>query len=175
MPQSARGMEIFFPRFIMSTLIHKVANIHLFDGIDRTKIGNCKQVSKILFGSLTTKNKVSVSPKITSFMLERFRTYPYPMPDMRSNAQSSTAMVPEPVEVQIQDNQQGPSQDETIPSILLEARKPTTSSSQKGEVSKKKRKHAPLPIITESGEEQTLTESPLVRKTKKAKKPELTT
>ncbi|KAL8088302.1 hypothetical protein AgCh_038183 [Apium graveolens] len=27
----------------------------------------------------------------------RFRTYPYPMPYMRSNAQSSTTMVPEPV------------------------------------------------------------------------------
>ena len=69
------------------------------NGIDTTKIGNCKQVSKIIFGSLTTKNKVNVSLKITSFMMERFKTYPYPMPDMRSNAQSSTAMVLEPVEV----------------------------------------------------------------------------
>ena len=99
MSLTTRGKEIFFPRFIMSTLIHKVADIHLLDGIDRKKIGNCKKVSKILFGSLTTKNKVSVSLKITPFMLERFKTYPYPMPDMRTNVNSSTTMAHVPVEV----------------------------------------------------------------------------
>ncbi|KAL8155708.1 hypothetical protein AgCh_000928 [Apium graveolens] len=114
MPLTARGKEIFFPKFIMSTLNNKVADIHLLNGINSTKIGNCKQVSKIIFGSLTTKNKVNTSPKITPFMLERFRTYSYPMPDMKSNAQSSTAMNPEPVEVQTQDHQQGSSQAATI-------------------------------------------------------------
>ncbi|KAL8091166.1 hypothetical protein AgCh_040320 [Apium graveolens] len=53
--------------------------------------------------------------------------------------------------------------------------KPTTSSSQKVEVSKKKRKQTPLAVINESGEVQTEHESPLVKKTKKEKQTELTT
>ncbi|KAL8131777.1 hypothetical protein AgCh_007632 [Apium graveolens] len=63
----------------------------------------------------------------------------------------------------------------TMPQSTRAARKPTTSSSQKDEVSKKKRKEITLTIMNESGEEQTPTESPLVRKLKKAKKTELTT
>lgn len=43
MPHATRGKEIFFPRSIMSTLNHKVADIHLLNGIDSTKIGNCKR------------------------------------------------------------------------------------------------------------------------------------
>lgn len=80
-------------------------------------------------------------------MLERFRTYPYPMPDMRSNVQASTAMVPDSVKVQTQEHQQGPSQAKTISSKPLVARKPTTSSSQKDEVSKRKRKKVTLTVI----------------------------
>ncbi|KAL8120267.1 hypothetical protein AgCh_017429 [Apium graveolens] len=150
MPLSARGKEIFFPRFIMSTLNNKVVDIHPLNGIDSTKLGNCKKVSKIIFG-LLTKNKVNASLKITPFMLERFRTYPYPMPYMRSNAQYSTSMIPEPVE-------------ET-----------KSSSSQKGEVSKKKRKGINLAVKTESGEERAQRETPLVKRSKRSKQTELTT
>ncbi|KAL8155323.1 hypothetical protein AgCh_000632 [Apium graveolens] len=67
-------------------------------------------------------------------MLEIFKTYPYPMPDMRSNVDSSAVLIPIPVEVQTQEHQQGPSNAETLSSLPLEARNPTTSSSQKGEM-----------------------------------------
>ena len=100
MPLELRGKEIFLPRFIMSAINYKVNDIHMLEGINRTLIGYCKQVSKILFGSLLIKNKVPVSLKLTPFMNERFKTYPYSMPDMRSSGnQSSTSMIPEPVEV----------------------------------------------------------------------------
>ncbi|KAL8087955.1 hypothetical protein AgCh_037919 [Apium graveolens] len=115
-------------KFVMPALNHKVHDIHMLNGIDRTKIGNFKQVSKVLFGSLINKNKVP-----------------------------------------------GPSQADTLPSIPLEARKPTTSSSQKAEVSKKKRKHATFKVVTESGDDNTELESHLVGKPKKAKKNELAT
>ncbi|KAL8156939.1 hypothetical protein AgCh_001880 [Apium graveolens] len=45
----------------------------------------------------------------------------------------TTTMAHVPMEVQIQDNQHGPSQVENTFSVPIEARKPTTSSSQKGE------------------------------------------
>ena len=70
MPLQSRGKEIFLPRFIMSTLAHKVNDIHMLNGIDQTRIGNCKQVSKIIFGSLVTKNKVNVSLRITPYVGE---------------------------------------------------------------------------------------------------------
>ncbi|MDV3180587.1 MAG: hypothetical protein Q8829_02810, partial [Candidatus Phytoplasma australasiaticum] len=89
--------------------------------------------------------------------------------DMRSNAQSSTAMIHEPVEVQTQDYQQGSSEAVTIISQPLEARKPTTSSSQKSEVNKSKRKRINLVVLTESGEERAERESPLVKRSKRSK------
>ncbi|KAL8088154.1 hypothetical protein AgCh_038070 [Apium graveolens] len=70
---------------------------------------------------------------------------------------------------------QEPSYVELVPSKPVEARKPTTPSSQKDEVSKKKRKGVTLTVITESGEDQHETESPLVKRSKKSKKTELTT
>ena len=42
MPLQMRGKEIFLPRFIMSTLTHKVHDIHLLNGIDKNRIVNCK-------------------------------------------------------------------------------------------------------------------------------------
>ncbi|KAL8100589.1 hypothetical protein AgCh_032737 [Apium graveolens] len=176
MPLESRGKEIFLPRFIMSVLNYKVNDIHMLEGVNRTLIGNCKQVSKILFGSLLTKNKIPVSLKLTPFMIERFKTYPYSMPGMRSiGNQSSTAMIPEPAEVQTQEHPQRSYQAVTIPSKPLEARQPTTSSSQKDEVSKEKRNEAILTVKTESGEEIAQKESPLVKRSKRSKQPELTT
>ena len=131
----SRGKEIFLPRFIMSALNYKVNDIHMLEGVNRTLIGNCKQVSKILFGSLLTKNKVPVSLKLTPFMIERFKTYPYSMPDMRTSAsQPSATMVPEPVEAQTQAHPQEPTHVEHVPSKPVEARKPTTSFSQRREM-----------------------------------------
>ena len=92
---------------------------------------------------------------------------------MRTLANSSTAMVSEPVEVQTQEHQQGPSQAAAISSKLLVAKKPTTSSSQKDVVSKKKRKEVNLVEIPESADDQIVL--PLVKKPKKSKQIELTT
>ncbi|KAL8121316.1 hypothetical protein AgCh_018157 [Apium graveolens] len=164
MPLESRGKEIFLPRFIMSALNYKVNDIYMLEGVNRSLIGNCKQVSKIQFGSLLTKSKVPVSLKLTPFMIERFKTYPYSMPDMRTSAiQLSATMVHAPVEAQTQE----PTHVEPVPSKPLAARKPTTSSSQKDEVSKKKRNEVTLTIMNESGEDQTEAESPLVKRSKK--------
>ncbi|KAL1824142.1 hypothetical protein ACET3Z_010920 [Daucus carota] len=175
MPLDKRGKKIFLPRFIMSTLTHKVNDIHSLPNIDNSQIGNCKQVSKIIFGTLTTKSRVNVSLKITPFMLERFRTYPYPMPDMRAPQTSSSAMIPEPVEVQSQAHPQKSSQAATLSSKTIDVKKPTASVSQKAEVSKKKRKEAPLSVINESESGEIEPESPLVKKSKRDRKIELTT
>ncbi|KAL8135765.1 hypothetical protein AgCh_010402 [Apium graveolens] len=176
MSLESRGKEIFLPRFIMSSLNYKINDIHMLEGVNRTLIGNCKQVSKILFGLLLTKNKVPVSLKLTPFMIERFKTYPYSMPDMRSSGnQPSATMVPEHVEAQTQAHPHEPTNIETVLSKPLETRQPTTSSSQKDEVSKKKRKGVTLAIIAESGEDQAGAESPLVKRSKRSKKTELTT
>ncbi|KAL8112705.1 hypothetical protein AgCh_020140 [Apium graveolens] len=164
MPLASRGKEIFLPRFIMAALNYKVHDIHMLNGIDITQIGNCTQVSKVIFGSLMTKNKVAVSLRLTPFMFERFRTYHYHMFDMRSNIESSAVLAPVSVEVQTQEHQHGHSHTETPSSLPIASRKPTTSSSQKGEVSKKKRKQTPLTLINESGEYQTEPESTLVKK-----------
>ena len=150
----------------MPGLNHKVNDIHMLEGVNRSLIGNCKKVYKILFGSFLTKNKVPVGLKLTPFMIEIFKTCPYSMPDVRTSvSQPSATIVPELVEAQTQAHLQEPTHVEPIPSQPITSRKPTTSSSQKAEVSKKKRKQAPLKVVCESGDDNTEPESHLVRKT----------
>ncbi|KAL8115927.1 hypothetical protein AgCh_022428 [Apium graveolens] len=53
-------------------------------------------VGSLILEELSTRltmHVVNVSLKITDFMLEKFRTYPYPMPDMRSSAMPRLANI----------------------------------------------------------------------------------
>lgn len=54
------------------------------EGLDKIIIGYSKSLSKILFGSLDTRNKVDVPLQITSYMDNIFKGYPLVQPIFHS-------------------------------------------------------------------------------------------
>ncbi|KAK1388666.1 hypothetical protein POM88_016844 [Heracleum sosnowskyi] len=55
-----RGTEIFYPRFLQCILNHLDSQLHELEGIDTTKLAYPKSMSKVLFGTLDTRNQVDV-------------------------------------------------------------------------------------------------------------------
>ena len=75
-----RDNEIFYPRFIQCILNSLDNNVHDQSCIDKSKLAYPKSMSKVLFGSLDTRNQVDVVLSITPFMSETFSTYPLAQP-----------------------------------------------------------------------------------------------
>ncbi|KAL8099790.1 hypothetical protein AgCh_032154 [Apium graveolens] len=90
---------------------------------------------------LSTKfSDYKIMLKICEIAREKFKTYSYPVPDMRSSSIARITMAPGPVAVQTQAHPQEPTTTGTISSQSLDASKPTASSSQKDGVIKKKKR-----------------------------------
>ena len=54
--------------------------LHELSSIDNKKLAYSKSMSKVLFGSLDTRNQVDVVLSVTPFMSETFKTYPLDHP-----------------------------------------------------------------------------------------------
>ncbi|KAK1373025.1 hypothetical protein POM88_029218 [Heracleum sosnowskyi] len=75
-----RGNDIFYPRFLQVILNFLDANIHELEGIDKTKMAYSKSMSKVIFGSLDTRNQVDVILSVTKHMHDTFESYPLDKP-----------------------------------------------------------------------------------------------
>ncbi|KAK1379297.1 hypothetical protein POM88_026041 [Heracleum sosnowskyi] len=162
-----RGNDIFYPRFLQVILNFLDANVHLLEGIDNTKMAYSKSMSKVLFGSLDTKNQVDVILSVTKHMQDTFESYPLDKPIYHELSWTGKAKT------------EGAAQ--SIPSLpipssnptentTVEDRQPSASISQKVDVTKKKSKKRALAVINDSveiGSEDP--ESPLTRQRKKSK------
>ncbi|KAK1399488.1 hypothetical protein POM88_009351 [Heracleum sosnowskyi] len=161
-----RGNDIFYPRFLQVILNYLDANIHDLEGIDKSKMAYSKSMSKILFGSLDTRNQVDVVLSVTKHMQDTFESYPLDKPiyhalswtgeDETEGASQSNPSLPIP------------SSNPTV-NTTVEVSQPSASISQKVDVTKKKKKRT-LAIIHESVElASEIPESPLTRPKKKSK------
>ncbi|KAK1364422.1 hypothetical protein POM88_039983 [Heracleum sosnowskyi] len=163
-----RGTEIFYPRFIQCILNHLDNQFHELDGINTSKLAYPKSMSKVIFGSLDTRNQVDVVLSVTQHMQDTFETYTLDKPiyhelSWKGNAKTEGAS-------------------ESIPSLPIPSsdppanctiviREPSAPISQKVGVTKKKTKKRTLANINESidlGSEEP--ESQLTRQKKKSKK-----
>ncbi|KAK1360059.1 hypothetical protein POM88_044533 [Heracleum sosnowskyi] len=162
-----RGNDIFYPRFLQVILNYLDANVHDLEGIDKSKMAYSKSMSKILFGSLDTRNQVDVVLSVTKHMQDTFESYPLDKPIYHALSWTGEAET----EGASQSNPSLP-----IPSsnptenTNVEIRQPSASISQKIDVTKKKSKKRALEVINESvGVGSENPESPLTRQSKKSK------
>ncbi|KAK1394320.1 hypothetical protein POM88_013376 [Heracleum sosnowskyi] len=162
-----RGNEIFYPRFLQCILNYLDANVHELEGIDKNKMAYSKSMSKILFGSLDTRNQVHVILSVTKHMQDTFESYQLDKPIYHELSWTGEAKT----EGATQSNPSLP-----IPSsnptanTTSEVREPSASISQKVGVTKKKTKKRALEVINETVEIGSETpESPLTRHSKKSK------
>ncbi|KAK1376045.1 hypothetical protein POM88_032238 [Heracleum sosnowskyi] len=162
-----RGNDIFYPRFLQVILNFLVANIHELEGIDKTKMAYSKSMSKVLFGSLDTRNQVDVILSVTKHMQDTFESYPLDKPIYHALSWTGEAET----EGAKQSNPSLPiPSSNPIANTTVEARQPRASVSQKTDVTKKKTKKRPLQVIQETIElESENPESPLTRQSKKSK------
>ncbi|KAK1365721.1 hypothetical protein POM88_041282 [Heracleum sosnowskyi] len=162
-----RGNDIFYPRFLQVILNFLDANVHDLEGIDKTKMAYSKSMSKVLFGSLDTRNQVDVILSVTKHMLDTFESYPLDKPIY--HALSWTGEAETEGATQSNPSLPIPSSNPTANSTI-EVRQPSASISQKIGVTKKKSKKRALAVINESVEIASENpESPLTRQSKKSK------
>ena len=166
-----RGNDILFPRFIQSVLNYLDANLTELPGLDKTRIGYSKSMSKVIFGNLDSRNDVNVRLVITHHMQEIFKSYPHKQPAFDSKYELARA------KLEVHNANPGPTnqppQPNTLPNTV-----PTASASQKVDASKKEKKRKqvaiePLAILSEAALASELgceePESPLIRPKKKKK------
>ncbi|KAK1388945.1 hypothetical protein POM88_017123 [Heracleum sosnowskyi] len=144
-----RGTEIFYPRFLQCILNHLDSHLHELEGIDTTKLAYPKSMSKVLFGTLDTRNQVDVILSVTKHMQNTFKTYTLDQPiyhelSWKGNAKADEATESNP-------SLPNPSNDPPANSTIV-IRDPSAPVSQKIGVTKKKTKKRPLAIINESVE-----------------------
>ncbi|KAK1389973.1 hypothetical protein POM88_018151 [Heracleum sosnowskyi] len=162
-----RGNEIFYPRFLQCILNYLDANIHELEGIDQNKMAYSKSMSKVLFGSLDTRNQVDVILSVTKHMQDTFASYPLDKPiyhelSWKGKAKTEGVSKSNP-------SLPNPSNDPPANSTIV-IREPTAPTSQKVGATKKKTKKRALAVINETvelGSENH--ESPLTRHSKKSK------
>ncbi|KAK1394471.1 hypothetical protein POM88_013527 [Heracleum sosnowskyi] len=161
-----RGNDIFYPRFLQVILNYLDANVHDLEGIDKSKMAYSKSMSKILFGSLDTRNQVDVILSVTPHMQDTFASYPLDKPIY--HALSWTGEAETEGASQSNPSLPIPSSNPTV-NTTVEVSQPSASISQKVDVTKKKKKRT-LAIIPESVElASEIPESPLTRPKKKSK------
>ncbi|KAK1379317.1 hypothetical protein POM88_026061 [Heracleum sosnowskyi] len=161
-----RGNDIFYPRFLQVILNYLDANVHDLEGIDKSKMAYSKSMSKILFGSLDTRNQVDVILSVTPHMQDTFASYPLDKPIY--HALSWTGEAETEGASQSNPSLPIPSSNPTV-NTTVEVSQPSASISQKVDVPKKKKKRT-LAIIPESVElASEIPESPLTRPKKKSK------
>ncbi|KAK1355880.1 hypothetical protein POM88_049136 [Heracleum sosnowskyi] len=161
-----RGNDIFYPRFLQVILNYLDANVHDLEGIDKSKMAYSKSMSKILFGSLDTRNQVDVILSVTPHMQDTFASYPLDKPIY--HALSWTGEAETEGASQSNPSLPIPSSNPTV-NTTVEDSQPSASISQKVDVTKKKKKRT-LAIIHESVElASEIPESPLTRPKKKSK------
>ncbi|KAK1366134.1 hypothetical protein POM88_041695 [Heracleum sosnowskyi] len=162
-----RGNDIFYPRFLQVILNYLDANIHELEGIDKTKMAYSKSMSKILFGSLDTRNQVDVILSVTKHMQDTFESYPLDKPIYHELSWTGEAKTEGATQSNL--SLPIPSSNSTV-NTTLEDRQPSASISQKVGVTKKKSKKRALEVKNESVEiESENPESPLTRQKKKSK------
>ncbi|KAK1404414.1 hypothetical protein POM88_004019 [Heracleum sosnowskyi] len=162
-----RGNDIFYPRFLQVILNFLDANVHLLEGIDNTKMAYSKSMSKVLFGSLDTRNQVDVILSVTKHMQDTFESYPLDKPiyhELSWTGKAKTEGAAQPIP-SLPIPSSNPTENTTV-----EDRQPSASISQKVDVTKKKSKKRALAVINDSveiGSEDP--ESLLTRQRKKSK------
>ena len=167
-----RGTDIFYARFIQCILNSLDDKLHEESCIVTSNLAYPKSMSKVIFASLDSKNNVDVKLNITPYMSNLFKTYPLAKPKLQRLSWNEEAKT---VGEQTQSNPSpsSPSKDQSA-NTSLDVRKPTTSSSQKGDVSKKKKKRN-LSVLEENIEiECEEPVSPLTRPKKKKSKTKAT-
>ncbi|KAK1389794.1 hypothetical protein POM88_017972 [Heracleum sosnowskyi] len=162
-----RGTEIFYPRFIQCILNHLDNKLHEVEGIDTSKLAYPKSMSKVIFGTLDTRNQVDVVLSVTKHMQDTFETYTLDKPIYHSlswkgkaktdGASESNPSLPNP-------------SSKPFANTTLVIREPSAPTSQKVVVTKKKSKKIVIAITDDTvdlGSEEP--ESQLTRQRKKSK------
>ena len=163
-----RGTDIFYARFIQCILNSLDNKLHEESCVNTSNLAYPKSMSKVIFGSLDSKNNVDVKLNITPYMSNLFKTYPLAKPKLQRlswNEEAKTVGA----QTQSKPSPSNPSKDQSA-NTTLDVSKPTASSSQKGDVSKKKKKRN-LSVLEENIElESEEPVSPLTRPKKKKSK-----
>ncbi|KAK1372237.1 hypothetical protein POM88_028430 [Heracleum sosnowskyi] len=162
-----RGNEIFYPRFIQCILKHLDNKLHEVEGIDTSKLDYPKSMSKIIFGTLDTRNQVDVVLSVTEHMQETFKTYTLDQPIYRTLSWKGKAKADGATKSNL--SLPNPSSQPSTNTTLV-TREPSAPTSQKVVVTKKKSKKRAIFVTDDSvdlGSEEP--ESQLTRQKKKSK------